>query len=557
VDCLFVKQLLEYALQDDTGEINTKYERSSQLLRMLDLDDGSQLIEDPVAFEQLSLQKVLAEPLLDLINQHHMLLSSKMLLDCISDASGLRKEVDSLVWTEHPELNKCLLNMTIDFYEKGILEPYRAVLQEQLFNKTYENSICWNQEQIKLVPFLISNAYSPELLQLILSKRAYYNALSDLDELGFTEDAPDFFTKPNKLKELEYLDVIQSKSLKKLTLIFWIKGQLTNAEYQQIIDEAPEYPLMADTLIALDKTGEISIPDLKALAINPQQHSQQSIIHHFSKAFPVNKGILNKLDTGELKRLNQAFLVLKHKKNVTEFLYDVVARDNKQGQLLRLFLPSFSSVIKQEHLNVLIDLLYLGVQSGPILQGEAVSAIKDENLHELAVNLHERFICARQMQRLNFLDEMISFAADPVDPRSSRLRRIILNVEAQCKEIHQDLSGFYANKKQKEGWECVEQEYRKTLYAIAYDAIKDPSFDFKPVLAKQHNKLVNIVDPEIKSWLYQALIIIANVFITALSLGIANEIKFKKTGNYWFFNQTRPGERLSALEKDFTDCVRP
>ncbi|MCL5272351.1 MAG: hypothetical protein M1486_03405, partial [Gammaproteobacteria bacterium] len=68
-------------------------------------------------------------------------------------------------------------------------------------------------------------------------------------------------------------------------------------------------------------------------------------------------------------------------------------------------------------------------------------------------------------------------------------------------------------------------------------------------------KILNIVDPEIKSWFQKILIVIANILITTLTLGIANDIKERETRNYWFFNQTRSGEDLRALNQDVKTLI--
>ncbi len=554
IESPFVKKLLEHSLHAENGEIDSKILRTTQLLRMIHLDDKD-LLADPLVLERLNPQTLFAEnPTLDLISHYYLKLSSKMLVDCLRENSGLRKEIEALTLTNNPDIDRCLLRMTICFYEQGVLNEYRELIQAELFKKTLAGSI-WNEEQIQLVPFLLGKKYAPDLFQLILSKNAYYSAVTELVTLGLTQDIPEYFLKADKLRELEFIEKVKDTSLKQLCLIFWVKGTLSYAEYQTIIKASQTYPLLAETLIALDKTGEVSIADLKDWVLDPQKHLQQSIIHHFASDYPVNKATLNKFTVNELALLNQSFVILKGKKNVTPITYDVVARDNPQGQLLRLFLPSFTLMHNLSYRDNLIDLLYVGIQKGPVSMDKQISTLTDNRLKSAASKLRDRLICAKQMQKLGLTDDIISFAAEPQQEGAKKFRHVILKIEAECKTINARLDAN-ADIKQRKAWQDAEIEYRQILYALAYKAIKEPSYQFEPVLEQAQNKILNIVDPEIKSWLQKTLILLANVFIFIVTGSYANRQKEARTGNFWFFNHTSSGEELRAVEQDIKEQIR-
>ena len=323
----------------------------------------------------------------------------------------------------------------------------------------------------------------------------------------------------------------------------------------------------------MDKTGTVSIKQLKALALNPQKHIQKSILYHFSDQLKLNESVLNALDIEELNCLIHAFTVLKSNAGTKADMYDLAVKKNEQGQLLRLFLPHLAGIADPVYTKVLIDLLYLGIKRGPVSQGKAIASIKDKEFQELkdkelqelklkelqglAIDLHERFVCSKTIQTLGFKSDIISLAAKPKDDSASKFRQIILRVEDQCKQIYARLQSSSPDKQKAHAWQNTEKEYRKTLYTIASKAISDPDYDFRSQLDLEQTKILKIVDPEIKSLVETVLVVIANIFISVLTLGIANEIKYRKTGNYWFFNHSASGEELRALDKELTGIISP
>ena len=154
--------------------------------------------------------------------------------------------------------------------------------------------------------------------------------------------------------------------------------------------------------------------------------------------------------------------------------------------------------------------------------------------------------------------EIIAFAADEENPKASRFRQVILDVEEQCEAVHEKLSS--ANDKDKDKWQVAGPEYRKTMYDITYNGLKasqtdENVLDVKNKINKAEANILAIVDPEVTSWLRRILVVIANIVITGLTLGIANDYKLKRTGNYWFFNQTEFGEKFRGLDKKVIELV--
>lgn len=104
----FLKRFLTTALQADNGVINPHFERMQFLLRFLSGHNKLQ-INDPVNLEQINPGALLADNrALDLLMQHKVHLSFSMLVECLSEASGLREEIDALKLTDNPKI-KCLL----------------------------------------------------------------------------------------------------------------------------------------------------------------------------------------------------------------------------------------------------------------------------------------------------------------------------------------------------------------------------------------------------------------------------------------------------------------
>lgn len=547
-----VKKLLEQGLFTTEGEINPTFARIGYLLRRPKVERQAK-VDDPLPLEAINPQFFFADnPSLDCLTKYNLPLPSKLLMECLSKSSALGRELESLKLTYSQEINACLLRITLHCYEQGILNDYRDVVQAQLIDKARVGTI-FNDEQIQLAIMLIQKKYPSGLMQQILGQHAYYTAVKELINLELTEDIPTFFANPVKLAELALFDTVAESDLKQLCLIFWVKGRLHESEYKAIIKAGETYHLLANTLIALDKSGEVSINELKTLALNPQKHLQQSIIHHFAQDYPVNKVVLDKLSVRELTRLNEAFVVLKGRTAVEPVVFDEAARDNGQAELLRLLLPTLSTIYKQAYQDQLIDLLYVGIQTGSITLDKQIAKLEDPKLKALAMDLRNRVLCAKQMQKLDLGDELISMAAAPYGDEAMRFRKVILRVEEACKKINTHLD-VKANEKQRKNWQDAELGYRKSLYMLVYKVIKDPSYVYAPDLEATQRAMLQNVEPEVKSWLQKILNVVANAFLYAL--GLASHAYEKKPNIAWFVNRTDSGDDLRHLDKDIQEPLR-
>ena len=140
-------------------------------------------------------------------------------------------------------------------------------------------------------------------------------------------------------------------------------------------------------------------------------------------------------------------------------------------------------------------------------------------------------------------------AIQEANDQSIRFRGIILRVEAQCKRIHETLRrGSYSTHQIKQ-WQKLDIQYRRALYRIAFEGLSRPEIQVQARIHKLQQRVLDIVDPQIRTVLYEAFILIINLLITLLTLGKANQIKEARTGNPWFLNQTVLGEQVRLLEK--------
>ncbi|KTD42840.1 hypothetical protein [Legionella parisiensis] len=551
------------------NEINLSVQRIALLMRKLQIEQETTPLPDPISFAELNLSALFAEnPVLDLLFQYkiqdEISLSVSLLKELLSESSPLRQEIQGIQFTDDERINKSLLKSIIVFYKNGILDEQNRKLLTNLELMRKFSGYMKDETQIKLLPFLIQQSYPYDLIQLILSNEAYYRAIDSLVELepALTEDVPKFFKESKKRQELKFIFSLPDEDCRRLCLIFWVKGSLSEDGYQQIVAATKEYPLLASSLVALDQTKTISIENLEKLALNPHQHLQKSIAHHFAKEFQGLHDVtskLRKLTLDELKAASTALRLLK-KSGITaplETYHLVLEKDNK-GQALRLLLPPLANEMGKMR-TLLMEILYSGVVHGVQTQGNKVLAIKDPVELALAKRLRERFICVRQMQDLKLRKELIELAAQEDSEEAKRFRQVILRVEAQCKKIHERLSGAKSSGDMHIQWKGAEEVYRKTLYNLSYDALMNPYAEVHPTLKNAENEILKIVDPEIESdlyrFLYNALVVIANIISCTLFLGVPNGYKHYKTGNFWFFNQTRSGEEIRELDKDVLHLI--
>lgn len=536
----------------EPGEINTQRTKFIHLKHMAEVGrHADELPIDLITPSDVQPELLFADnAALDLLAEYKLSLSAAMLRDCLSKNSGLRKEIEQLSLSDDEHVNKNLLQMLIVFYEEKVLDEYREFLQKHVFIKT-RGGFLWNNVQIQLIPFLLKNKYSPNLFALILSEEAYYRSLITLIQLGYTYDIPRFLANADKCRELEYIHGLDNDDTRKLCLIFWAKGHLTLRDYYKIVLATKTYPMLAQTLVSLDQTEVTHVKNLKKLALAPSEHQKLSIMHHYDEQFGKTavKDNLKLLDAEELADLIKSLDVLKKAGVETSDSYVMLTKSNRQGALLRLFLPDFNNVKNDFYRQELIRLLYIGINHGLVTQGKAIQEITDKKLQHMAKNLHERFLCAKHMQDLAFNKEVIALAAEERGIKGSRFRRIILRVEEECKNVQENLRESRADYGQIAQWQKTDKDYRRTLYSIAYDGLTKANVDLSAKINEIETQVLSIVDPKIESWLHKSLIAIANIVILILTLGIANDIKERKTGNYWFFTQTGLGEQLRCLDK--------
>ncbi len=555
IDNTFIEQMVEHSLSADNGSIDCKYDHIRHLLRVINPLHES-LLDDGISFNLITPKQIFSKNgCLDVIMNHQIVLSFKMLLCCLDVDSGLHELLAAERLTGEKVKDKCLIETILYIYEQNIYCTYYEKLTTEIFPAARAGIIC-NTVQIHLIPFLMKSNYPAELIQLIMSNPAYYEATSILADFNLTDEIKDFFALPNKKDELIFFATIKDNDLKKICLILWIKSTLTRLEYEEIINAGLRDHFLAPTLMALDRTGEYSITDIISIALNPMRAIRYSIITHY-RAFFTEENDLNQLSTLELQRLRSSFTVLKEVK-ATSDRFEQAMLNTAQGHLLRMFLPSFTKMSAHAYRDQLIVLLYDGVKMNalPGTLNQKINLITEEGLLQQACLLQERLTCAIQMQQLGFSDQIIFFSTQD-NATAHKFRTIILKVEAQCQLIHQRMLEVNAKKKQAQKWQNIEQEYRRELYTIAYTALNNTGYDARIDLIRAQKKALAFVDSQTEYWLYQALIVIANIFISVLTLTIANQIKYQQTNSVWFFTHSVSGEELNMLERDVSSLLKP
>lgn len=570
-----VHDLVNNIINRSNNEINQRVVRIQLLMRFLQVNKNDAILRNPIDFSEFKFAPLFADnPALDLLLKYHIHrdvhLSFALLKDCISENSSLRKEIEGIKFGDDEGINQRLLRMMVVFYEEKKLEENRDLLADHEFINRFRGCM-WDKVQIKLLSFMRKKQYDERLMQFILADEAYYHCVSILEQLGLTQDVPLLFANPQKQAELQLINTITDEDCRQLCLIFWAKDSLTENDYKEIIAVAKEYPLMAAALVDMNKQGIVigGINGLRELILTPKDHLKLAIKHHFFKE-PAQasdiKGI-KKLSLMELKAASTALGVLRSvhivvPEHYKPEHYKKVVAQNKEGRALRIFLPQLADVRPLAQQQALIDILYEGVNSGIPEQGNKVLAIKDKQQRALAKDLRARFICVRQMQDLGFSEEIIFWSAQEHNNRAQCFRKLILQIEAQYKSISEQMPKSDTFEKMRQGWDVNEAGYRKELYRIAYDALISPkeTAEINLKTAKKNirsleKKILAIIDPPHNSKLYKTLILIANIAISILTVGIANYIKERYTGNPWFFTQSRQGEELRALTKNVIKLI--
>ena len=552
----FLSQVVQFILREDAGCLDTKIERIESLLRF-----PQQQLPSAVSEVEYVEPKLLCSPnrALDVITslKPPLALSRSLLLDCLAQPHGLSEAINAMVeqFTANDNINYSLIKMVVYFYEQEVLKQHADFLQDYLF-KPCQGGVQWDDLQIHLTPMLLKQGYPAELIQRILAKKAYYKTVLYLFESGLSQNVRRHFNSPERLVTLDWIESNTHSDTARLCAIFWAKSTLTLAEYEQVLRATQQYPLLAKTLIALDQSGEKSVEDLKAIALNPNKHLPYTILYHFGSYLKkTNQNRLRELGSEALVLVTQAFSLFKTQELVDERFYAKVVENNARGTLLRTFLPQLLQVPNLKHRQKLIDLIYAGVDYGFTTLEKQAQTTQGQALRRTAMELSRRFICAQQMLLLGLPNQLMLFAASEEDEKATRFRTIILKVEEQCKRIDERIFATYRQGTKIGAWEKEKKEYRKCLYSTAYKALTESNYDFKPTLNAATQKVLSIVDPEIKSVAQEVLIAIANIIISVLSFGMANLIKYNATGMPWFFNHTKSGEELYSLSNDYSNVI--
>ncbi|MCW8387419.1 hypothetical protein OQJ18_12555 [Fluoribacter dumoffii] len=559
--------LLHSAVNGDNA-VTLRFQRIALLMRKLQIKQETVILPDPIPFTELDLRGLFADnPALDLILHYKihedLSLSTPLLKDLLTENSRLRQELQQLQLTDDERINKSLIKILLVFHENGFLEQYRKVLTDLELVKKF-SAYMWDKTQIKLIPFLLEQKYSIEEIRLVLSEAAYYQALNKLVDLepALAIEAKDFFNDPKKLEELNLIHSFPDEDCRMLCLIFWVKGSLSEDGYQQIYAATKKYPFMASSLVALDQSKTVDIEKLERHALDPHLHLQDSIRYHFAaelKEFAAGNANLHKLNSEQLNAANQALLLLKQLPDVSPQQYRLVLGKDNKGEALRLLLPQLANIENEGYRKSLVDVLYAGV-IGIQTQGNKVLAIKDRKLLALAENLRERFICVTLMQDLKIHKKLVEWVAQE-NEEAKRFRQIISRVEAQCKVISERLAGSKSYQNMKSAWEKAQVDYRKKVYKIAFDGLMHPNVSIREKLQSVEKNILDIVDPQVEPGIYKfvmdVLIVLTNLIITLCTGFTANAVKYKLTGNLWFFNQTSSGEEIRALHKEVIKLVEP
>lgn len=564
-----VSSLIANAIDPETNEFNLMYGRILLLLRTLNPENQEHPVNDPPPLDEIG-QRVILEDnkAIDIAALYNIQLPTAYLMQCLAPNNSLRLAIEKLHFTGDYQRDSNYLRMFLVLYEAGVAESCKTVLAD--FDLLARVSNLLSSDNRNLIIALISQNYNHQLFKLIVSHSSYYFCFPMLLQYGVDEKKlQELYNQPEKLEALRYIYILEDEAIRELCLVFWVKAQLTMNEYKSIVTELTNNPGLAQTLVNMDKTKKISIQDLKICAFNSVKRQIKIITYEFAeqfKLYELSKHHLRFLS--EIDSEAELIAIIKSLKVIQEVTledpkraYTAVLKNDKEGVLARLFLPQFTDISDLSIRQSLIELFLIGLTKGPVSQAIAIAAINEPyELVQEAEDLHERFLCAKQIQDLNFDDDVIHFTALK-DERAAKFRHIILRVEEECKKVHEKVAQSWDPNRINiiRQWQNVHEEYRRTLYDIAYEELTSEiglqSHAIRKSIAKAEAKVIDAVDPQIKSWLYGMLVVIANILITTLTLGIANYIKEKYTGNYWFFNQTESGEQISALDNEVINLL--
>lgn len=567
-----VSRVLEEVIDSETSEVDLRCARISLLLSQLNVDNTDKPIQHEVPMDDFIGQVIYSEnKALDLVAYYQQKLSLVQLQDCLSESGSLRQAIENIKFGDNYKESQAYLRMLLIIYGAEIQDFSKDLLADtrQLHRVT---KYLENPDYRNLIIDLLKQEFAPELFEIMTQDAAYFIPVPDLVDYGLQkEDLINLYAQPRKLSELQFIHTIHNESCKKLCLIFLIKGELSLEEYKAIVNIINKTPDLADTLIAKDKTGTVAIDDLKLAVFDELRRQVITIKHSFASEFEQHKITKEQLKTlshfdseDELIALADSLSALKEISLKNPYrIYSAVLKKDAEGQIVRVFLSQLAKVEDVAMRQELIEFFFIGIPNKPVSQANALKELNNKpELLQLARDVHERFLCTKQIQDLDFNAQVVKFTAEKTE-NAGRFRQVILQVEEECKRVHQKLSQSWDPNRSKNivEWQNAHEDYRKTLYALAYEQLTAEETytpqELKVYVKQAEAKVLAVVDPKIQSWLYLSLVIIANILITALTVGVANYYKEKNTGNYWFFNRTPVGEMLTVLDDKVYNNLLP
>lgn len=534
--------LREFVFDVQNGEeLDNKAEAINFIARVLNSEDSKNANLHPLDLSKTPLE-FLADPIIRTIYQHKIELSTEMRMDYLFVANGLRQHLEQLV-TQDPEKDKKLIPIVVALYEQKLLtESNKNFVKQQVIPQIH----LFEQKQIALTPFLIQKNYPSDLFHLILSKPEYYNAVAFLKQyaVGLTQNVALYFADQDKLAQLDYIAQLSCEQQRKVCYLFWAKSTKTLDEIKKLVGEMNSYSPLPQIILKLDKSS-MFMDELYELALDSKARTIQSISNLAVDVFKdqqFDSKDLNDLDLEALTRLEQCMHVLNNNRIPSiSTLYKKVLDADRSGQLLRAFLPD---VQKQNPTTqrTLVECLFKHLAGVGVGASQGTQSPVIEQFNEV-------FTCVSQLQRLGFAEAELRFTAQSQDLKAHCFRRIILEAENTLKKIQVQ---FHTSSTSLGGWPAAEKEYRSKLYHLVYEELHNPTTDRQARIDAIQKDVLDLIDPQDRSWVHKALIGLANFIITVLSLGIAPLVKYAQTGSPWFFKHTASGEELHRFTESVT-----
>lgn len=439
-------------------------------------------------------------------------------------------------------------------YKKDVFLSNQAWIEKKLLAGVPKGE-CYTPVQIEMIALMLHLNFEPDLVEKTIKSKYYYTALFWLNKMGLAKKYAERIQEQADL--LPLLDNLP-ESIKKVTLLLWVYASLNRNELNAIIENLKADEAFADVLLAMCRLEEdrrtwilgINCDRFKKYAASADEMQRLYTSYELCRLYG-NDAVKHLEFTGyaplELRSIREAFRILHaaHQTFDPEKAAKILDR-NEKGRDLRMFSAFIEKSERPEYKKALIDFLFMTEEQ----QIKQIKTFSDPEVSLRAQRLHERCICVNELRELQFSDTVISFVAD-ASVKSVLFHKMYLN-------IHQQVEIIRAQMQQRVSPETFqnylkeERIYKQSLYDIAYRATNETNYCFVEDLKRAQQRMLDMVDPQTATWLQQSLIIIANIFITLLTMGVANDIKEQKTGNYWFFTHTRAGEEVYRLGRMLT-----